>query len=187
MRPPAGVPGRSPPTTPNLRPRNPSPKSRRPVAARPAAADARSSDPRWPTRRIFGAAFTAGTAVVLAYVLLSAIGSVAGELLLIVLALVFALGLDPVVSWLTRHGMRVAARRGRGHRRVPAAPRRGLRGDHPADRDPGGGARPGRAGPHPATAGPQQPARPAERALPPPRRLGPSSPAARAGFSSAAS
>jgi predicted PurR-regulated permease PerM len=62
-------------------------------------------DPRWPTRRIFAAAFTAGTAVVIAYVLLSAIGSVAGELLLLVLALVFALGLDPVVSWLVRHGL----------------------------------------------------------------------------------
>jgi predicted PurR-regulated permease PerM len=63
-------------------------------------------DPRWPTRRIFGASFTAGTAVVLAYVLLSAIGGVAGQLILIVLALVFALGLDPVVSWLTRHRWR---------------------------------------------------------------------------------
>jgi predicted PurR-regulated permease PerM len=63
-------------------------------------------DPRWPTRRIFGAAFTAGTAVILAYVLLSAVGSVAGELLLIVLALVFALGLDPIVTWLVRHGLR---------------------------------------------------------------------------------
>jgi predicted PurR-regulated permease PerM len=65
-------------------------------------------DPRWPTRRIFGAAFTAGTAVVLAYVLLRAIGGVAGELILIVLALVFALGLDPMVSWLARHGWRRA-------------------------------------------------------------------------------
>ncbi|MCW2617487.1 MAG: hypothetical protein JWR28_636 [Modestobacter sp.] len=63
-------------------------------------------DPRWPTRRIFGAAFTAGSAVVLAYVLLNAIGGVAGELLLIILALVFALGLDPIVSWLGRHGLR---------------------------------------------------------------------------------
>jgi predicted PurR-regulated permease PerM len=63
-------------------------------------------DPRWPTRRIFGAAFTAGTAVVMAYVLLRAIGGVAGELILIVLALVFALGLDPMVSWLARHGWR---------------------------------------------------------------------------------
>jgi predicted PurR-regulated permease PerM len=63
-------------------------------------------DPRWPTRRIFGAAFTAGTAVVLAYVLLSAIGGVAGQLILILLALVFALGLDPVVAWLTRHRWR---------------------------------------------------------------------------------
>src|SRR5690348_574840 len=63
-------------------------------------------DPRWPTRRIFGASFTGGTAVVLAYVLLSAIGGVAGQLILIVLALVFALGLDPVVSWLTRHRWR---------------------------------------------------------------------------------
>jgi predicted PurR-regulated permease PerM len=64
------------------------------------------ADPRWPTRRIFGAAFTAGTAVVMASVLLRAIGGVAGELLLIVLALVFALGLDPIVSWLARHGLR---------------------------------------------------------------------------------
>jgi predicted PurR-regulated permease PerM len=64
------------------------------------------ADPRWPTRRIFGAAFTAGSAVVLAYVLLRAIGDVAGELILIVLALVFALGLDPMVSWLMRHGWR---------------------------------------------------------------------------------
>jgi predicted PurR-regulated permease PerM len=63
-------------------------------------------DPRWPTRRIFGAAFTAGSAVVLAYVLLNAIGGVAGELLLIILALVFALGLDPIVSWLGRRGLR---------------------------------------------------------------------------------
>ncbi|MGZ4506336.1 MAG: AI-2E family transporter [Blastococcus sp.] len=64
------------------------------------------TDPRWPTRRIFGAAFTSGTAVVLAYVLLSAVGRVASVLLLIVLALVFALGLDPVVRWLIRHGLR---------------------------------------------------------------------------------
>jgi predicted PurR-regulated permease PerM len=64
------------------------------------------SDPRWPTRRIFGAAFTAGTAVIVAYVLLSAIGKVAGVLLLIVLALVFALGLDPIVRWLGRRGLR---------------------------------------------------------------------------------
>jgi predicted PurR-regulated permease PerM len=63
-------------------------------------------DPRWPTRRIFGAAFTAGTAVVMAYVVLRAIGGVAGELILIILALVFALGLDPMVSWLVRHGWR---------------------------------------------------------------------------------
>src|ERR1700712_3958971 len=70
-----------------------------PAPPRPA-----SWAPRWPTRRIFGAAFTAGTAVVLAYVLLTAIGGVAGELILIVLALVFALGLDPMVSWLVRHG-----------------------------------------------------------------------------------
>jgi predicted PurR-regulated permease PerM len=65
-------------------------------------------DPRWPTRRIFSAAFTAGIAVVLAYVLLRAIGTVSGELILIVLALVFALGLDPMVSWLERHGWRRA-------------------------------------------------------------------------------
>jgi predicted PurR-regulated permease PerM len=63
-------------------------------------------DPRWPTRRIFGAAFTAGTAVVLAYVVLRAIGGVAGELILLVLALVLALGLDPMVSGLVRHGWR---------------------------------------------------------------------------------
>jgi predicted PurR-regulated permease PerM len=61
-------------------------------------------DPRWPTRRVFGVAFTAGTAVVLAYVVLTAIGGVAGELILILLALVLALGLDPVVAWLVRHG-----------------------------------------------------------------------------------
>jgi len=36
----------------------------------PGHAPPASADPRWPTRRIFGAAFTAGTAVVLAYVLL---------------------------------------------------------------------------------------------------------------------
>ena len=64
------------------------------------------ADPRWPTRRIFGAAFTAGCAVVMAYTLLRAIGGVAGELILIVLALVFALGLDPMVAWLGRHGWR---------------------------------------------------------------------------------
>jgi predicted PurR-regulated permease PerM len=62
------------------------------------------AEPRWPTRRIFGAAFTAGSAVIMAYVLLRAISGVAGELILIVLALVFALGLDPMVSWLVRHG-----------------------------------------------------------------------------------
>ena len=72
----------------------------------PGHAPPASTDPRWPTRRIFGAAFTAGTAVVLAYVLLNAVGRVAGVLLLIVLALVFALGLDPVVRWLIRHGLR---------------------------------------------------------------------------------
>jgi predicted PurR-regulated permease PerM len=64
------------------------------------------ADPRWPPRRIFGAAFTAGTAFVMAETLLRAIGGVAGELILIVLALVFALGLDPMVSWLGRHGWR---------------------------------------------------------------------------------
>jgi predicted PurR-regulated permease PerM len=63
-------------------------------------------DPRWPTRRIFGAAFTAASGAIVAYVLLNAIGQVAGVLLLIVLALVFALGLDPIVSWLARHGLR---------------------------------------------------------------------------------
>ncbi|MCW2678257.1 MAG: putative permease [Modestobacter sp.] len=64
------------------------------------------ADPGWPTRRIFGAAFTAGVALVMADTLLRAIGGVAGELILIVLALVFALGLDPMVSWLGRHGWR---------------------------------------------------------------------------------
>ena len=64
------------------------------------------SDPRWPTRRIFGAAFTAAAGAIVAYVLLNAIGQVAGVLLLIVLALVFALGLDPIVSWLARHRLR---------------------------------------------------------------------------------
>jgi predicted PurR-regulated permease PerM len=44
--------------------------------------------------------------VVLAYVLLRATGGVAGQLVLIVLALVFALGLDPMVSWLERRGWR---------------------------------------------------------------------------------
>src|SRR4051794_41895139 len=42
----------------------------------------------------------------MAYVLLRAIGDVAGELILIVLALVLALGMDPIVSWLGRHGWR---------------------------------------------------------------------------------
>jgi predicted PurR-regulated permease PerM len=65
-----------------------------------------ADDDRWPTRRIFGAGFTAGSAVVMAYTLLRAIGGVAGELILIVLALVFALGLDPMVAWLGRHGWR---------------------------------------------------------------------------------
>jgi predicted PurR-regulated permease PerM len=65
-----------------------------------------TDDDRWPTRRIFGAGFTAGSAVVMAYTLLRAIGGVAGELILIVLALVFALGLDPMVAWLGRHGWR---------------------------------------------------------------------------------
>jgi predicted PurR-regulated permease PerM len=65
-----------------------------------------TDDDRWPTRRIFGAGFTAGSAVVMAYTLLRAIGVVAGELILIVLALVFALGLDPMVAWLGRHGWR---------------------------------------------------------------------------------
>ena len=60
-------------------------------------------DPRWPTRRIFGTAFTATTAAFLAYVTLKALGGVAGELLLIVLALVIALGLDPLVMFLVRH------------------------------------------------------------------------------------
>jgi predicted PurR-regulated permease PerM len=68
--------------------------------------EAPADDDRWPTRRIFGAGFTAGSAVVMAYTLLRAIGGVAGELILIVLALVFALGLDPMVAWLGRHGWR---------------------------------------------------------------------------------
>lgn len=63
-------------------------------------------DPHWPTRRIFSAAFAAGVAVMLAYALLSAIGGVAGELILIVLALVFALGLDPIVVWFVGHRWR---------------------------------------------------------------------------------
>jgi predicted PurR-regulated permease PerM len=83
------------------------PADRAPVATSPPAEPpVAPRDPRWPTGRIFGAAFTAGSAVVLAYVLLNAIGGVAGELLLIILALVFALGLDPIVSWLVRHGLR---------------------------------------------------------------------------------
>lgn len=64
------------------------------------------TDRGWPPRRIFGAAFTAGIAVLLAYVLLRTVGDVAHELILLVLALVFALGMDPMVSWLERHGWR---------------------------------------------------------------------------------
>jgi predicted PurR-regulated permease PerM len=85
------------------------PGDREPAAPARSTGAQRSAappDPRWPPRRIFGAAFTAGTAVVLAYVLLRAIGGVAGQLVLIVLALVFALGLDPMVSWLERRGWR---------------------------------------------------------------------------------
>jgi predicted PurR-regulated permease PerM len=85
-----------------------------PRTARDAAV---AREPRWPARRIFGSAFVAGIAVVLAYVTLRTLGNVAGELLLIVLALVIALGLDPLVSWLVRRGLR----RGWGVAAVTAA------------------------------------------------------------------
>jgi predicted PurR-regulated permease PerM len=85
-----------------------------PRTARDAAV---AREPRWPARRIFGSAFVAGIAVVLAYVTLRTLGNVARELLLIVLALVIALGLDPLVSWLGRRGLR----RGWGVAAVTAA------------------------------------------------------------------
>jgi predicted PurR-regulated permease PerM len=69
------------------------------------AGDAATARP-WPPRRVFATAFNAAVAFVLAYASLRAIGEVASELILIVLALVFALGLDPVVSWLVSHGWR---------------------------------------------------------------------------------
>jgi len=62
--------------------------------------------PGWPPRRIFGAAFTAGVGALLAFVLLRATADVSGELVLVVLALVFALGLDPIVSWVEHRGLR---------------------------------------------------------------------------------
>jgi predicted PurR-regulated permease PerM len=62
--------------------------------------------PGWPPRRILGAAFTAGAGALLAFVLLRATATVSGELVLVVLALVFALGLDPIVSWVERRGLR---------------------------------------------------------------------------------
>jgi predicted PurR-regulated permease PerM len=74
--------------------------------SRTARDAAGAHEPRWPARRIFGSAFVAGIAVVLAYVTLRTLGNIAGELLLIVLALVIALGLDPLVSWLVRRGLR---------------------------------------------------------------------------------
>jgi predicted PurR-regulated permease PerM len=85
--------------------------------SRTARDAAGAHEPRWPARRIFGSAFVAGIAVVLAYVTLRTLGNVAGELLLIVLALVIALGLDPLVSWLVRRGLR----RGWGVAAVTAA------------------------------------------------------------------
>jgi predicted PurR-regulated permease PerM len=60
----------------------------------------------WPNRRIFSAAFTAAIAVGLAYLAIRTFVDVAAELVLIVLALVFAFGLDPIASWLVRHGMK---------------------------------------------------------------------------------
>ena len=62
--------------------------------------------PGWPPRRILGAAFTAGVGALLAFVLLRAMADVSGELVLVVLALVFSLGLDPIVSWVERRGLR---------------------------------------------------------------------------------
>ncbi|MDP9219215.1 MAG: AI-2E family transporter [Actinomycetota bacterium] len=69
---------------------------------RPELAAARG----WPARRIFSAAFTAAIAVALAYLTLRTLANVASELVLIILALVFAFGLDPLVSWLVRRGLR---------------------------------------------------------------------------------
>lgn len=92
-------------STANDPPGDGSPDGRVATGVAPRAART-AYDPRWPTRRIFGAAYTAGTAVVLAYVALRALGGVAGELILLVLALVIALGLDPIVSWLGRRGLR---------------------------------------------------------------------------------
>ena len=60
----------------------------------------------WPPRRIFGAAFTAGAGALLVFVLFRATADVSGELVLVMLALVFALGLDPIVSWVERRGLR---------------------------------------------------------------------------------
>ncbi|PZS27189.1 MAG: AI-2E family transporter [Pseudonocardiales bacterium] len=86
------------------RPARPDPGPAGPAPAGPGreAAGARA----WPARRIFWAAFTAAIAVALAYLTLRTLADVASELVLIILALVFAFGLDPVVSWLVRHGMR---------------------------------------------------------------------------------
>jgi predicted PurR-regulated permease PerM len=64
------------------------------------------ASPGWPPRRIFGAAFTGGVGALLAFVLLRATADVSGELVLVALALVFALGLDPIVSWVERRGLR---------------------------------------------------------------------------------
>ena len=60
----------------------------------------------WTTRRVFRTAFTAAIALALAYVLVRAIADVASVLVLIALAAVFAVGLDPIVVWLMRRGMR---------------------------------------------------------------------------------
>ncbi len=79
------------------------------MTAQVDAVPADSPPPRgWPKRRIFSASFVAAMAVALAYLTLRTLAHVGAELLLIVLAAVFALGLEPVVSWLMRRGMRRA-------------------------------------------------------------------------------
>jgi predicted PurR-regulated permease PerM len=72
----------------------------------PVAIPAPASVRAWPPRRVLGLSFTAGVGLVLAWFALRAIGSVAGELTLIALALIVALGLDPIVGWLERRGLR---------------------------------------------------------------------------------
>lgn len=61
---------------------------------------------QWGNRRIFSGAFVAAIAVALAYLTVRTVVDVGAELVLIILALVFAFGLDPVVSWLMRRGMK---------------------------------------------------------------------------------